>query len=224
MTAAVSIDTVRKRLRQHKYVPITPDESEIGAAVLVPLYFLGNDLHVIFTKRTMHMSMQQGHVSFPGGRREPGDKDLLETALRESHEEIGLDPQHVEILGRIDDFSTRDGKIFIAGFVGLIDPRACPYAWRPAEREVAEMLEVPVSHLLDPANVIVAEPRELNGRMWPNETFVFRGHRIFGATARAMRHVLDIAFISLTPTPLPEGEGSSASLPPSGEGSGMRED
>ena len=53
---------------------------------------------------------------------------------------------------------------------------------------------MPVRHLLDPANVIVAEPRELNGRLWPNEIFLFRGHRTFGATARALRHVLDIAF------------------------------
>jgi 8-oxo-dGTP pyrophosphatase MutT (NUDIX family) len=194
MTAAAGIDTVRQRIRRHHYVPITADESDIGAAVLVPLYPVGDELHVIFTKRTMHMSMQKGHVSFPGGRREPGDRDLLTTALRESHEEIGLDPRHVEVFGRIDDFSTRDGKILIAGFVGLIDAAACPYGWCPAEREVAEILEVPVSHLLDPANAIVEEPRELNGRMWRNETFVFRGHRIFGATARAMRHVLDIAF------------------------------
>ena len=194
MTVPVSIDTVRERIRRHRYVPIVPDEKDISAAVLVPLYPVGGELHVIFTKRTMHMSMQKGHVSFPGGRREPGDPDLVATALRESHEEIGLDPQHVEVLGRIDDFSTRDGKIFIAGFVGYIQPTACPYGWCPAEREVAEILEVPVSHLLDPANVDVQPPRELNGRMWPNETFVFRGHRIFGATARAMRHVLEIAF------------------------------
>ena len=194
MTQAVSIDTVRERIRRHRYVPITPNEDEIGAAVLVPLYPVGSALHVIFTKRTMHMSMQKGHVSFPGGRREPGDRDLVTTALRESHEEIGLDPRHVEVLGRIDDFSTRDGKILIAGFVGYIQPAACPYGWCPAEREVAEILEVPVSHLLDPANVIVEPQRELNGRLWPNETFVFGGHRIFGATARAMRHVLEIAF------------------------------
>ena len=140
------------------------------------------------------MSMQQGHIAFPGGRREPGDQDLLATALRESFEEIGLDPRQVEIFGRIDDFSTRDGEILIAGFVGLIDPAASPYPWRPAEREVAEILEVPVRHLLDPVNVTVAEPRELNGRLWPDETFLFRGHRVFGATARALRNVLSIAF------------------------------
>jgi 8-oxo-dGTP pyrophosphatase MutT (NUDIX family) len=190
----LSINAVRERLRRHSYRPISDDESEIGAAVLVPLYELGGELHVVLTKRTMLMSMQKGHIAFPGGRREFGDSDLLATALRESFEEIGLDPRHVEVIGRIDDFSTRDGKILIAGFVGLIDSALLPYAWHPAEREVAEILEVPVRHLFEPSHVIVGEPRELNGRLWPDETFLFGEHRVFGATARALRNFLDIAF------------------------------
>ena len=192
-TARLSIESIGDRIRRHTYRPITADDADIGAAVLIPLYELGGEPHVVLTKRTMMMSTQKGHIAFPGGRREPGDRDLLATALRESFEEIGLDPRHVEVFGRIDDFSTRDGAILIAGFVGLIDPAALPYAWRPAEREVAEILEVPLRHLLDPRNVIVAKPRELNGRLWPDETFLFRGHRVFGATARALRHFLDIA-------------------------------
>lgn len=192
--APVTIDQIKQRFARHRYRPITNDEAALTHAVLVPLYLLGGELHVILTKRTTLVRMQQGHISFPGGRREPTDPDLQATALRESDEEIGLDPRHVEIFGRIDDFSTRDGAVFIAGFVGLIDPQAAPYAWRPQEAEVAELLEVPVSHLLDPQNLIVAEPRPLHGRMWPNETFLYRGHRVFGATARALRNVLDIAF------------------------------
>jgi len=82
----------------------------------------------------------------------------------------------------------------VAGFVGLIDPLASPYPWRPAETEVAEILEVPVRHLLDPLNLIAAEPRQVNGRLSPNETFLFREHRVFGATARALRNLLNIAF------------------------------
>ena len=189
-----SIDTVRQRIVRHRYQPITANEQDIGAVVLVPLYQFEGELHIILTKRTNFVSKQQGHISFPGGRREPADKDLVTTALRESFEEIGLDPRDVEVFGRIDDFSTRDGETFIAAFVGLIHEAASPYTWRPAEREVAELLEVPVRHLFDPANVEVGEPRELGGRMWPNEVFLFRGHRVFGATARELRHLLDIAF------------------------------
>lgn len=192
--ACLSIDSVKDRVRGYRYQPIASDDNALSAAVLVPFYQLGDELHVVLTKRTMLVSTQQGHVSFPGGRREPGDQDLLATALRESFEEIGLDPARVEIFGRIDDIWTRGGQILLAGFVGMIDPSISPYPWRPAEAEVAEMLEVPVRQLLDPSNWTVAEPRQLNGRTWPNETFLFRGHRVFGATARALKNLLDITF------------------------------
>ena len=192
--APLSIDSVRDRVRGYSYRPTAADDGALSAAVLVPLYQLGSELHVILTKRTMLVTMQQGHISFPGGGREPGDQDLLATALREGFEEIGLDPRRVEIFGRIDDFWTRNGQILVAGFVGLIDPLASAYPWRPAETEVAEILEVPVRHFLDPLNLTVAEPRQVNGRLSPNETFLFREHRVFGATARALRNLLNIAF------------------------------
>ena len=190
----VTIDHVRDCIRRHRYRPITASDAEIPFSVLVPFYQLDGEVHVVLTKRTALMRRNQGHVSFPGGRREAGDPDLLATALRESAEEIGLAPDHVEIFGRVDDFSTRDGELFIAGFAGLIAPDASPYPWRPAQIEVAEVLEVPLRHLCDPANVTVEAPRLLNGRMWPNETFHFQGHRIFGATARTLRHVLDLVY------------------------------
>ncbi len=190
-----AIEHVRQRIRNHRYRPIAKSDAEIPFAVLVPFYQLDDELHVVLTKRTALMRRNQGHVSFPGGRREVHDPDLLATALRESSEEIGLEPQHGAVFGRVDDFSTRDGELFIAGFAGLIEPAVTPYPWRPAEAEVAEILEVPLRHLLDPANVTVEPPRMLNGRLWPNETFHFRGHRIFGATARTLRHVLDLLFI-----------------------------
>jgi 8-oxo-dGTP pyrophosphatase MutT (NUDIX family) len=184
----------RDRLASYRYRPIVADEKDIRAAVLVPLYRMGDELHIVLTKRTDTVRTQQGHISFPGGGRERDDTDLLATALRESEEEVGLDPRHVEVIGRIDDFSTRDGAVLIAGFVGLIDPACSPYPWRPAAAEVAEILETPLRHLRDPRYVVVEEPRMLNGRMWPNETFLYRQHRVFGATARALRHVFDIVF------------------------------
>jgi len=190
----ISIETVRQRIRTHRYRPITDDESRIRHAVLVPFYQVGDELRVVLTKRTDKVRTQQGHVSFPGGGREAQDSDLLATALRESQEEIGLDPGHVEIFGRIDDFSTRDGEVLIAGYAGLIDPAQSPYPWQPSEFEVAVILEVPIRHLFQPKSWTVKEPRELNGRMWPNEDLHFQGHRVFGATTRALRNVLDIAF------------------------------
>ena len=189
-----AIARIRTRIRAHEYRPITTDEAAITHAVLVPFYLVRDELHIVLTKRTDFVSMQQGHIAFPGGRREPDDPDLLAAALRESHEEIGLEPRHVEVLGRLDDFWTRGGKMFVAGFAGLIEPAASPYPWRPQAREVAEILEMPVRHLLDPRHIEVAAPREVLGRMWPDETFVSPGHRTFGATARTLRHALDLVF------------------------------
>jgi 8-oxo-dGTP pyrophosphatase MutT (NUDIX family) len=189
-----AIARIRSRIQGRNYVPIVPDDTAIRHAVLVPFYALHDELHIVLTKRTTLVSKQQGHIAFPGGGREPRDRDLLATALRESQEEIGLEPGDVAVFGRIDDFWTHGGKTFVAGFAGLIDPARSPYSWRAQEREVAEILEVPVRHLLDPRNVEVKPEREVLGRMWPDETFVFRGHLVFGATARTLRHVLDLAF------------------------------
>jgi 8-oxo-dGTP pyrophosphatase MutT (NUDIX family) len=188
-----SIDRIREKIRRHVYRPIADDETAVTHAVLVPFYLHRDELHIVLTKRTDLVSMQQGHIAFPGGRREPEDRDLLMAALRESEEEIGLAAQHVEVFGRLDDFWTRGGNMFVAGFAGLVDPSLSPYLWRPQEREVAEILEVPVRHFLDPRNVEVKPPREVLGRLWPDETFLFRNHRVFGATARTLRHVLDLA-------------------------------
>lgn len=189
-----AVDSLRQRMRAHRHRPITDDERNIRHAVLVPFYQVNDALHVVLTKRTDQLRTQRGHVSFPGGGREAQDADLLATALRESQEEIGLDPAHVEVLGRIDDFSTRDGEVLIAGYAGLIDPARSPYPWQPSAFEVAVILEVPLAHLFDPANWTVKAARELNGRMWPNEDLHFQGHRVFGATTRALRNVLEIAF------------------------------
>jgi 8-oxo-dGTP pyrophosphatase MutT (NUDIX family) len=193
-SSPLPIDRIRERIRAHRYRPITDDERRIRHAVLVPFYLADDALHVVLTKRTENLRSQSGHVSFPGGGRELQDADLLATALRESHEEIGLEPAHVEVLGRIDDFSTRDGEVLIAGYAGLIDPARSPYPWQPSAFEVAAILEVPLSHLVDPANWNVKAPRELNGRLWPNEDLHFQGHRVFGATTRALRHVLELVF------------------------------
>ena len=200
-TDGYSIDTLRRRLSEHRFRAITDDERNIRHAVLVPFYLTNDTLHVVLTKRTENLRSQRGHVSFPGGGREPQDSDLLATALRESHEEIGLEPDHVDVFGRFDDFSTRDGEVLIAGYAGLIDPARSPYAWRPSAFEVAVILEVPISHLVDAANWTVKAPRELNGRMWPNEDLHFLGHRVFGATTRALRHVLEVGFGVAAPTP-----------------------
>ena len=118
------------------------------AAVLVPVVRREDGLTVLFTRRTAHLHDHAGQISFPGGRVEPGDRSAAETALRESGEEIGLEPASVEILGELHQYVTVTGYR-VSPVVGLVTP---PLDLRPDDFEVAEVFEVPLSFLLDPSN------------------------------------------------------------------------
>jgi 8-oxo-dGTP pyrophosphatase MutT (NUDIX family) len=149
---------------------------------------------VVLTKRTDRVETHKGEIAFPGGSVEAGDRDLTFTALRESHEEIGLQPSDVSVLGQVDEIVTVSA-FHVTPFVGAIDSSLAPYNWRHQESEVAEVLEVPIRHLLDPAN-FVELPRQRDGRMVLQPAFLVRDHVIWGATYRILRNFLDVAVVS----------------------------
>ncbi len=164
------------------------------AGVLLLLYWKDGEYCVNFNVRTSQVEHHKGEVSFPGGRKNPGDPDLLATALRETHEEIGVDPRHVSVLGALDQDSTRTGYL-VAPFVGAIPPL---YAFRTSRIEVAEVLEVPVSHLLNPG---FTRPREqsVGGELIRYRDYEYNGNVIFGLTARILTGFLDLAGHVLAP-------------------------
>ena len=153
------------------------DQAATPAAVLVPVV-LHAELTVLFTQRTAHLKSHAGQVSFPGGRAEPGDPSAEFTALREAEEEIGLPARSVEVLARLPDYRTRTG-FRVTPVVGLVRP---PLALAPDPREVAEVFEVPLSFLLDPANRR-RESREIAGLQRRFYAFTYKEHEIWGATA-----------------------------------------
>lgn len=118
------------------------------AAVLVPVVSHGSDLTVLFTRRTDHLHDHAGQISFPGGRAEPHEDSAAQTALRETEEEIGLAAEQVEILGTLGEYVTVTGYR-VTPVVGLVRP---PLDLKPDDFEVAEIFEVPLRFLLDPAN------------------------------------------------------------------------
>jgi len=118
-----------------------------SAAVLVPVVTRDRELSVLFTRRTAHLHDHAGQISFPGGRAE-SEETPLDTALRETEEEIGLHRQHVEILGTLNDYTTVTGYR-VTPVVGLLRP---PFDLAPDDFEVAEVFEVPLAFLLDPTN------------------------------------------------------------------------
>lgn len=161
------------------------------AAVLLPLLWKGGQWHVAVTQRTNNVEHHRGQISFPGGACEAGDRDLLDTALRETYEEIGVPPEAVEVLGALDDFPTITHFV-VTPFVGVIPH---PFAYRLNEAEVEAVVEVPLTFLLDSARMRVEE-REHEGQLykvlfWDYEEGP-RTYVIWGATARALKSFLDL--------------------------------
>ncbi|HHN74684.1 MAG TPA: CoA pyrophosphatase, partial [Acidobacteria bacterium] len=118
----------------------------LPAAVLLPVVVRPAGPGLLLTLRTAHLAQHPGQVSFPGGRREPGDADPMATALRETQEEIGLDPARVEVAGVLPTYSTVTG-FSVVPVVGLLEP---PIDLKPDPREVAEVFEVALEVVLDP--------------------------------------------------------------------------
>ncbi len=149
-----------------------------SAAVLVPVIERPGELTVLFTQRTAHLSDHAGQVSFPGGRSEPTDPSPVFTALRETEEEIGLDPALIEVLGLLPEYRTGTG-FRVTPVVGLVRP---PFALNPDSYEVAEIFETPLSFFLDPANH-QRHSMEIGGVMRHYYAMPYAGHFIWGATA-----------------------------------------
>ncbi|HEY9081408.1 CoA pyrophosphatase [Magnetovibrio sp.] len=155
-----------------------PDPPLRPAAVLVGLVDHGDGLTVLLTRRTDHLEHHPGQVSFPGGHIEHHDDDAVAAALRETEEEIGLPATHIEIIGTLDTYITRTG-FEVTPVVAMIEP---PFDLTPDPHEVAEVFEVPLDFLMDPANHQRHE-REFEGIKRFFYAMPYRGYFIWGATA-----------------------------------------
>lgn len=160
------------------------------AAVLVALFEEHGEARVILTKRPETMPSHQGEIAFPGGKHEPGvDADLRATALREAHEEIGLDPSRVEIVAELDHMVTVSARFALTPFVGLLRERP---ALVPDAREVDAVFDVALSELLH-EDVFREErwevPPEMLVGVGPDRAihfFELAGETVWGATARVL--------------------------------------
>ena len=150
----------------------------IAAAVLVPVVNRATGPTLLLTQRTDHLSDHAGQISFPGGRAEPEDVDRIDTALRETAEEIGLAPRHVEVLGFLPEYWTITGYR-VTPVVGWVEP---PLSLTLDSYEVAEAFEVPLEFLMDPA---MHEQRsyDYQGRRRSYFAMQHDGRLIWGATA-----------------------------------------
>lgn len=158
-----------------------------AAAVLVPLVTHADGMTVLLTRRAESLSDHAGQISFPGGRRQPSDRSPEETALRETEEEIGVVPARVEIVGRLNAHDTGTG-FRVMPVVGMIAP---PLELVPDPDEVAEVFEVPLGFVLDPANHRF-ETRILRGSERQIAVLPYGDRFIWGLTARLLNELAEV--------------------------------
>lgn len=164
------------------------DDQEYDAAVLAPVVDRDGEDHLLFTRRADHLGEHPGQMSFPGGGAEPEDATILETALREANEEIGLKPSEAEIVGQLDDIRTVT-EYAVTPFVAHVPDRE----YVRDDNEVAEIVVLPISGLLDPDNY------EYERRSHPYygdiviHYFHVNGYTVWGATGRILVQLLELA-------------------------------
>jgi 8-oxo-dGTP pyrophosphatase MutT (NUDIX family) len=174
--------------------------------VLVPLQPgpARGDLRVVFTLRRADLRRHAGEISFPGGRRDDGDASLRDTALREAEEELGLAQRDVSVIGELPATSTFATNYVIHPFVGVIPKEV---AWRPSEREVDAVLELPLQTLRESLTTVQLQRRAITFR---TEAYVVDERTIWGATARILSELLERLRVDESGAPLLTG----AAAPP----------
>lgn len=158
------------------------------AAVLVPILCKGGEYHILFTKRSDRVPSHKGQISFPGGARSEDDPSILDTALRESWEEVGLKAEDAEILGELDDTPTTISRFNISPFVAFIP---YPYQFIVNHDEIDEIFHVPISALLHKADW-KEEYYTFDDKVVVACSYEYKGWVIWGATARIVQQLLEI--------------------------------
>jgi 8-oxo-dGTP pyrophosphatase MutT (NUDIX family) len=176
---------IKKRLSQAVPTPPAPPPGLLPAGVLVPLFLVHEDPHLLFTQRTFTVRDHQGQISFPGGVQDPGDPDLLITAIRETEEEIGLKAGVAEVLGRLEPVATVTGY-WINPFVALVPH---PYEFRPNPLEVQQLLMFPLKEFF-PADRWSTGDYDYQGRVIRVCCWHYDRTVIWGATARILLNFL----------------------------------
>jgi 8-oxo-dGTP pyrophosphatase MutT (NUDIX family) len=172
----------RSKVRLH-------DDQRRPSAVLIPIYFRDNLFNIVFTRRTQLVRHHKGEISFPGGAVSPEDHSLLETALRESFEEIGLAPQDVKVLGELDDILTRGSPFIITPFLGSILP---DYQFTLSSFETSEIIHMPIESLLEKGCRRDETEIWIDGLSMPTYIYACQDKLIVGATARILKQFLEI--------------------------------
>lgn len=176
-----------KRALADRELERVPESGLTPAAVLVLLYEKDGDYCVLLNKRSEEVEYHRGEISFPGGARDPEDGDSLDTALRETEEEMGILRGDVTVLGEMDEVATRS-RFRVRVFAGTIEH---PYDFDPNADEIAEVVEFPITALKDP-NSRRVETHWQQGGPVNTYSYAYGEHLVFGATARILQQFLGL--------------------------------
>jgi 8-oxo-dGTP pyrophosphatase MutT (NUDIX family) len=183
----VSTPDILGKVLAHRVNHTVADNNLTPAAVLLLLYPKDGEYCILLNKRSERVEHHKGEISFPGGAWDPQDRDYLDTALRETEEEMGINGADVTVLGQLDDVVTQS-HFAVRVYLGTI---SYPYAFKPSTAEIAEVLEVPISTLRDPASLRL-ETRWLDGEGITTYSYAYNGHLIYGATAKILQQFLEL--------------------------------
>jgi 8-oxo-dGTP pyrophosphatase MutT (NUDIX family) len=187
VATADRLERLQQVLRERVRRDIDASPPLVRAGVLIPLVWRGHGLEMLLTRRTDTVLTHKGQISFPGGQREDADGETIETALRESYEEIGLEPSRVTVLGELDDVFTAVSSFVITPVVGFVEGDVDDL--RLAPDEVRSLLIVPVDRLLD-ARVHTTETRSVGEQQYRIHYYTIGDDVIWGATGRIVYQFL----------------------------------
>jgi 8-oxo-dGTP pyrophosphatase MutT (NUDIX family) len=181
------LEQIRDRLSFRERIAMSP--GPVPSAVLLPVYLKREEYHILFTKRTGQLNHHGGEISFPGGVCSCDDAGSMQTALRETFEEVGILPGDVEVLGVLDDFFSIHNYL-VTPYVGHF---AQNYHLAVNSQEIERIIEVPLRHLLSP-EIYRTEDWSHKGRTYEVDFFTYGADEIWGLTAAILKQFLDLVF------------------------------
>ena len=174
--------------RMMRNFPRTPGTDARDAAVLILLFPFNNSIHTVFMQRHDYNGVHGGQISFPGGKKEPSDKDIIQTALREANEETGVDPSTIRVIGTLTPLFIPVSNMIVTPVVGWSEAKP---DYKHQEDEVVFLFDAEMKRFLDPL-IIKTKPMEIRGETIEIKYFDYDGNLIWGATAMILHELLTI--------------------------------